>query len=338
MGTGWFSSPASSEREPFKVVIHAGELAQIKKWVARHPNIETGGDLFGLWSKKNTVIVQFVLGPGAKSKRTSVSFFQDSEYLKKAGSAITEGYGLCHIGEWHSHHSLGLPTPSGGDQSTVRSNMPNYGWKRFVVFIANIDKSEYKPRFGLGCFLFEAEDTTKWKQLEMLQGEFVVIPKQSPLRLFALQDASLRKRVEKGAESINEVGVVSEENGFLMDENDSRPQGKGRQHSLRAGEKRGRLHKDQVDLIKMLAKRLKGRVIENEDARKVVLKFGETPESGHVMMEFGLGETLSLDDCFWKIPIDIPDGFVFKQDKIDETAEKIRQMASAQEGEKITTV
>lgn len=204
-------------REPFKVIIHRGELSQIEQWVRRHSDIETGGDLFGLWSKGNTAVVQLVLGPGTDSRRTAVSFFQDAEYLQKAGSHLTEQYGLCHIGEWHSHHTLGLAQPSGGDQSTVWSNMPNNGFKRFIVFIANIDQADRelsgrkrsRPAVGLGCFLFETKDTVNWERYQMMQGEFEVIDSPGPYRnLRALSDF-----IRKGAESINansEVEVFSE--------------------------------------------------------------------------------------------------------------------------------
>ena len=199
-------------QEPFKVIIHRGELAQIEQWVNRHQEIETGGDLFGLWSKGNTAVVQIALGPGRGSGRTAVSFFQNAEYLQKAGSHLTKQYGLCHIGEWHSHHSLGLAKPSGGDQNTVWSNMPNNGFKRFIVFIANIDKEtpsrkQYQlPNLavGLGCFLFEAKDTVNWEYYPMMQGLFVVIDGQSPYRkLKSLSDA-----ISNGAETINQNSEV----------------------------------------------------------------------------------------------------------------------------------
>ena len=96
---GWSTS------SEFKVVIPNGELAQIRKWVLQYPSTETGGDLFGLWSNDNIAVVQFVLGPGQNSRHNAMSYFQDTEYLAKAGSVLTQQFGLCHIGEWHSHHT-----------------------------------------------------------------------------------------------------------------------------------------------------------------------------------------------------------------------------------------
>lgn len=183
-------------REPFKIIIHNGELAQIRQWVTRHPHIETGGDLFGLWSKGNTAVVQLVLGPGNNSKRTKVSFFQDEAYLGKVGSHLTQQYGLCHIGEWHSHHSLGLAEPSEGDERTVWSNLPKYGFKRFVIFIANIDKTSRLETVGLGCFLFETDTTTR-KKYPVMPGLFEVINDQAPYRRLK----SLLVNIYQGAES-----------------------------------------------------------------------------------------------------------------------------------------
>ena len=60
----------------FKVYINRGEQRQIQDWVVRHENIETGGDLFGLWLDDQTAVVQFVIGPGKSSERTTTSFFQ----------------------------------------------------------------------------------------------------------------------------------------------------------------------------------------------------------------------------------------------------------------------
>ena len=71
----------------FKVCINKGEWWQIQEWVLKYERIETGGDLFGLWLDGQTAVVQFVLGPGKKSRRTATSFFQ-------VGSVSTEVYTL----------------------------------------------------------------------------------------------------------------------------------------------------------------------------------------------------------------------------------------------------
>ena len=78
MPSGWLPTYGEKSRQPFQVVISNGELAQIKEWVRKYPNIETREDLFGLWSTGNNAVVQLVFGPGENSRRTSVSYYQDT--------------------------------------------------------------------------------------------------------------------------------------------------------------------------------------------------------------------------------------------------------------------
>mgnify|MGYP002803589723 FL=1 len=142
-------------RSKFTVYMYESEQAQIEKWVKLRENIETGGDLFGLWIDHHTAVVQFVLGPGEKCRRTTVSFYQDIEYLREAGSYLTHQHGLCNIGQWHSHHRLSLTRPSGGDENTVWGNMPNLGLNRYIVFIATINGYGKSTKVSINPYLFE---------------------------------------------------------------------------------------------------------------------------------------------------------------------------------------
>lgn len=183
----------STARE-FTVAIYANEYKQMCAWVLKNQSLETGGDLFGLWSDDHSAVIQLVLGPGENCTRTTHSFYQDVEYLEKIGSNLTGKEGLCHIGEWHSHHKIGLRQPSGGDQRTVWTNMPKYGLSRFLLFIANIEGENYGgDAVSVGCFLFEEMRTKR----DMLQGKFILLPNESPYR------SKCQTVLEKGAECIN---------------------------------------------------------------------------------------------------------------------------------------
>ena len=160
----------------FTVYIDEGEEAQIKRWVEIKDNIETGGDLFGLWVDSHTAVVQFVLGPGKNCSRTSTSFFQDVEYLREAGRYLTQKHGLCNIGQWHSHHRLRLTRPSGGDEHTVWSNMPNLGLNRYIVFIATINGYGKNFTVKINPYLFEIQASGEQKPvadgtLKVLKGQ-----------------------------------------------------------------------------------------------------------------------------------------------------------------------
>ncbi|CAB4006418.1 Hypothetical predicted protein [Paramuricea clavata] len=121
----------------FALNIFESEFKEITDFVSRYPNIETGGDLFGLWKANGDPVVQLIIGPGKNCRRTSVSFHQDTDYLASVGTYVNTSYMLCHIGSWHSHHQLSLMQPSAGDRSTVCNNFPE-GLKRYIMIIANI--------------------------------------------------------------------------------------------------------------------------------------------------------------------------------------------------------
>lgn len=122
-----------------KVYICKEDLEMMENLALRYPHLETGGDLFGLWTNEGDAVVHVVLGPGQSCRRTNVSFYQDIAYLKRNGELLTQNYMLCHLGEWHSHHQLRLFQPSQGDQpSAVIRNYPGGGTRGFLLIIANI--------------------------------------------------------------------------------------------------------------------------------------------------------------------------------------------------------
>lgn len=208
----------STERE-FTVAIYANEYKQICAWVWKQQSLETGGDLFGLWSDDHSAVIQLVLGPGSDCQRAAHSFYQDVGYLEKVGTNLTGKEGVCHIGEWHSHHTIGLKRPSGGDERTVWTNMPTYGLSRFILFIANIETRSYeREAVSVGCFLFEFVKGTNQK-LDVLQGKFHLLPNESPFRSKYLSVLEKEAECLNGNEELKSLEVMH--TGREMD--DQRP-------------------------------------------------------------------------------------------------------------------
>ncbi|HEX3716483.1 MAG TPA: hypothetical protein VH595_00825 [Verrucomicrobiae bacterium] len=131
--------------------IYRSELDFLTECALYYQNTETGGDFFGFWSRDGNPVIQYVLGPGERTTRTSTSFFQDIEYLKTSGSLLNRQYGLEHIGAWHSHHTLGLLKPSSGDVQTMRNALRSDNLTRFLISICNIESS---TSVSIGSFLF----------------------------------------------------------------------------------------------------------------------------------------------------------------------------------------
>ena len=179
------------ESRPYTVHIYESEAKLISKWTLRYPNIETGGDLFGLWLNANEIVIQAVLGPGQNCRRTATSFFQDEQYLSEVGESLTQEQGLCNIGSWHSHHTMNLPDPSRGDKDTVWKHLPTPG--RFVLLIAAIKTETEAPKVEMGFNLFEStvkgNEITSMK-LNVLQGV-------SPVRA----NKGISSKIHEGAES-----------------------------------------------------------------------------------------------------------------------------------------
>jgi hypothetical protein len=122
----------------FKTLIYEGELSRMAGWAEAYPDEETGGSLFGFWTHSGFPVVHVVTGPGPKSRHGRASFHQDADYLLETGSYLNRTHGLQHIGEWHSHHHMGLDTPSGGDSSTVWQALRRYQLPKFLLCIANL--------------------------------------------------------------------------------------------------------------------------------------------------------------------------------------------------------
>lgn len=162
----------------FTVYAYDNEIAGLKSLVSLKKDIETGGDLFGLWLDDDKLVIQIIGGPGQNCKRTVTSFHQDVRYLENVGTYLTTAEGLCNVGEWHSHHRLGLARPSFGDEQTVWRNMPLLGLTKFVLFIANITGSKKgKSKVNIGCFLFDRASN------QVISGELKYLAeKRSPLR------------------------------------------------------------------------------------------------------------------------------------------------------------
>lgn len=124
-----------------KALIYASEIDYIAKCIQDYPNIETGGQLYGAWTASGAPRVVYAIGPGPNANHEGAFFNQDVGYLKTVGAKLKQ-YGLQHIGEWHSHHHLGLPRPSGHDSSTMQNCIDQLNLHRLLLCIGSFDSSD----------------------------------------------------------------------------------------------------------------------------------------------------------------------------------------------------
>ena len=170
--------------------------------VRKHQHIETGGNLFGLWTTSGSAVIHVVLGPGKNCRRTETSFHQDIEYLNRVGRFVNDNYMFCHIGEWHSHHSLGIKKPSTGDEQTIRCNFPEAVAKLLVIFatIKNTDIIVLSPYF----FIDEGRRYEK--------AELVVLDSDNAFS----HDVKIMAQVQFGAEGVRHQLAESNRGGVTL--------------------------------------------------------------------------------------------------------------------------
>lgn len=103
------------------VRIYRSEIDCVVNETAAHPDIETGGSIYGLWTDKGNATVLLAIGPGPAAKRSETQFEQDLRTHQGVARVLLDTFGVQALGLWHSHHGLGLHELSGGDlRRTVR--------------------------------------------------------------------------------------------------------------------------------------------------------------------------------------------------------------------------
>lgn len=121
-------------------IIYRSEMDYISRCIRDYPNIETGGQLFGFITENGSPIVCYAIGPGRNANHQLAFFNQDTGYLQSVYNQLNRRYGLRYIGEWHSHHQLGLAKPSGHDASTIVHGMQRNSFRYFLLCIGNCDR------------------------------------------------------------------------------------------------------------------------------------------------------------------------------------------------------
>ena len=154
-------------------VICQSELDYISRCVQDYPNIETGGDLFGFWTNEGVPVVLYAIGPGREANHQQAFFVQDVNYFVKIASFLEDKYQLSHMGEWHSHHQLGLARPSGHDANTIFNGLRNVPLRRMLLCIANYRQG----RVSVNPYMFHESD-----MFHYVDASWRILPVQSPYR------------------------------------------------------------------------------------------------------------------------------------------------------------
>lgn len=122
----------------YRVRIFESELRVIGDETLDFPDIETGGNLYGLLSRGGAPVVSLATRPAGKIHRGPVSLELDHKVQQAIEELLWARYGIQFLGMWHSHHQIGLYEPSEGDRSRTASYAAKSARKFYLEILCNL--------------------------------------------------------------------------------------------------------------------------------------------------------------------------------------------------------
>lgn len=116
-------------------------------------SIETGGDLFGRWHDIPTLLLATKAGPNAQ--RNNAHFRLDVDYLRQLSETFATDWALRYFGDWHSHHRLGLSSPSGGDQKRIRNLAARNEFPGMAEMIVTLEDTRSEPTIRIHPWVYD---------------------------------------------------------------------------------------------------------------------------------------------------------------------------------------
>ena len=185
------------------MTIYESEVRVIAGLAAQWGEMETGGDLHGSWTHGRHPLVMLATGPGPEATHESVHFSQDIDFFRRTSQFLSGRYGIQCIGTHHSHHTLGLTEPSGGDLEQVRSLTSRNNLKRWCEIITTLngppradgwcnflDRTKRRERHQVRAQI-NAFEYTDPQQGQRVRCTLRVLPGVSPIRAALLSSDGL---------------------------------------------------------------------------------------------------------------------------------------------------
>jgi transcriptional regulator with XRE-family HTH domain len=139
-------------------------------------SIETGGDLFGRWHDIPTILLATKAGPNAQ--RNNAHFRLDVDYLRRLSETLASDWALRYFGDWHSHHRLGLSSPSGEDQKRIHSLANRNQFPGMAEIIVTLEDTRNEPTIRIHPWLYDLSSNNGCPQPLRVK----VLPGISPIR------------------------------------------------------------------------------------------------------------------------------------------------------------
>ena len=185
-------------------------------------NRETGGDLWGWYTRAGRPVIQLITGPGPNAVHESAHYAQDLTFFTNLQRQLSERFGCQWLGTWHCHHHPGLREPSQGDVHQVMGVSKRNGFDRLCELITTFEGSDgHLPRTLCRGRLLQRHNINQiridaYNYLDPQRGRSInarlrVLPGFSPLRLALLHSRAVDTR------ALAEEGILFPLSHILFD-------------------------------------------------------------------------------------------------------------------------
>ena len=146
---------------PF-IVIFQSELEAVAGVAVSAGAIETGGELYGLFSQARRSVISLAVPAGPAAVHDHAHFRQDIDYINRVSAYLRKKFAIQLLGNHHSHHELGIKGLSGGDIRSTHSIARKNGYQNMCQLLVTFDDfaarySQYRQREG-----YLISDNEKW--------------------------------------------------------------------------------------------------------------------------------------------------------------------------------
>lgn len=121
------------------LILWQSELEFMADLAFRTGCIETGGEVYGLQTHGGRLVIMYATAPGPKAIHKAACFQQDIEFFRENNSLLLNQYAIQYIGNWHSHHTLPVKGPSGGDIRSLNSLASKNDYRRLCQFVLTFE-------------------------------------------------------------------------------------------------------------------------------------------------------------------------------------------------------
>lgn len=122
-----------------RILLYESEAKRIARYAQSSLHLEIGGDLLGFYAPDGNPLVFVASGPGPAARRDATHFQQDPEFQVAVFNQLATKFRMFYVGDWHSHHALGLSQPSGPDDAKLQDLADKNGWLQLFSLIVETE-------------------------------------------------------------------------------------------------------------------------------------------------------------------------------------------------------